>query len=171
MRIREINSVDDFKSIRGIWNDLLAKGHDKNIFLTWEWLFEWWKHFSDNKKLKILMVEDRDDTIGIMPLLCSTYRTFLFSYAVVENIGLNLSDYGGIIYSDLDDGQINKMFELIKYYLDYNKLIFRFDQVPNDSKFLNILHNPSFCQSSLFVGEKKRVFLRIYLSDHHWMTT
>jgi len=156
MRIIEINSVDEFKSIRGTWNDLLAKGRDKNIFLTWEWLFEWWEHFNENKKLKILMIEDRDDIIAIIPLLCSTYRTFLISYSVVENIGLNLSDYGGIIYSEQqDDGQINKMFKLLNHYLNYNKLIFRFDQVPNDSRFHNILHNSSFCQDSLFIGEKK----------------
>jgi CelD/BcsL family acetyltransferase involved in cellulose biosynthesis len=171
MKIREISSVDDFKSIRGTWNDLLAKSHDKNIFLTWEWLFVWWEHFSDNKKLKILMVEDQDDIIGIIPLLYSNYRTFLFSYAIVENIGLNLSDYGGIIYSDLDDDKMNMMFSLIKCYLNYNKLIFRFDQIPSDSKFFNILHNQSFYQDSLFVGEKKTGFspylpIQSSLDDH-----
>ncbi len=158
MRIREINNVDEFKSIRGTWDDLLSKDTDKNIFLTWEWLFEWWEHFGDNKKLKILMIEDRGDTIGIMPLLYSTYRTFLFSHSVVENIGLNLSDYGGIIYSDLDDGQTSRMFSLIKCYLDNDKHIFRFDQVPGDSRLYNILHNPSFSQDSLFVGVKKTGF-------------
>jgi CelD/BcsL family acetyltransferase involved in cellulose biosynthesis len=171
MRIREINSVDEFKSIRGTWNDLLGKSRDKNMFLTWEWLFEWWEHFGADKKLKILMIEDRNEIIGIMPLLCSTYRTFLFSYDVVENIGLNLSDYGGTIYSDLDDDQINKMFSLIKYYINYNKLIFRFDQVPNDSKFLNILHDQSFYQDSLYIGEKKTGFspylpIQSSLDDH-----
>jgi hypothetical protein len=144
MRIREINRVDDFKSMRGTWNDVLAKGRDKNIFLTSEWFFEWWCHFSDNKKLKILMIEDRDEIIGIIPLLCSTYHTFLFSHDVVENIGLNSSDYAGIIYSDPDDGQLKEMFSLIQYYLGNNKLMLRFDQIPGDSKFFNILKNP--CQ-------------------------
>ncbi|MDL5503965.1 MAG: hypothetical protein QSU88_12215, partial [Candidatus Methanoperedens sp.] len=91
MKIREINSVYDFKSIRTTWNDLLAKSPDGNIFLTWEWLFEWWEYFNNGKKLKILMIEDRDETVGIMPLLYSTYGTFLFRYTVVENIGQNLS--------------------------------------------------------------------------------
>ncbi|NJD52640.1 MAG: GNAT family N-acetyltransferase [Candidatus Methanoperedens sp.] len=154
MKIREINCVDEFKSIRETWNDLLGKSCDKNIFLTWEWFFKWWEHFGTNKKLQILIIEDQDDIIGIMPLLCSTYHTFLFSYNVVENIGINLSDYGGIFYSDIDESQINKMFDLIKNYLNYNKLIIRFDQLPDDSKFFKILHNQSFC-NSLFVGEKK----------------
>jgi CelD/BcsL family acetyltransferase involved in cellulose biosynthesis len=155
MKIREINCVDEFKSIRGTWNDLLGKSSDRNIFLTWEWLFKWWEHFGTNKKLQILIIEDQGDTIGIMPLLCSTYHTFLFSYNIVENIGINLSDYGGIIYSDIDEVQINKMFDLIKDYLYYNKLAIRFDQVPDDSKFFNILHNQSYHQESLFIGEKK----------------
>ena len=171
MRIREINRVDDFKSMRGTWNNVLAKGRDKNIFLTWEWLFEWWGHFRDNKKLKILMIEDRDEIIGIIPLLCSTYRTFPFSHDVVENIGLNLSDYGGIIYSDPDDGQLKEMFSLIKYYLGNNKLILRFDQIPGDSKFFNILQNPSFSQDSMFIGEKNTGFspyilIQSSLDDH-----
>ena len=154
MKIREINCVDEFKSIRGTWNDLLGKSHDKNIFLTWEWLFKWWEHFGTNKKLQILVIEDQGDTIGIMPLLCSTYHGFLFSYDVVENIGINLSDYGGIFYSDMDESQINKMFNLIEEYLNSNKLIIRFDQVRNDSKFFSTLHCHSFCDSS-FIGEKK----------------
>ncbi|NJD78767.1 MAG: GNAT family N-acetyltransferase [Candidatus Methanoperedens sp.] len=171
MRIRGISNVDDFKSIRGTWNDLLAKDRNKDIFLTWEWLFEWWEHFGANKKLNILMIEDRDDTIGIMPLLCSTYRNFLFRCNVVENMGLNLSDYGGIIYSDLDDSQINRMFSLVKYYLNYNKLIFRLDQITGDSKLLNILNNPSFFQDSLFIGAKRTGFspylpIRPSLDDH-----
>ncbi len=53
MKIREISSVNDFKSIRGTWNNLLVKSHDKNIVLTWERLFVWWERFRDNKKLKI----------------------------------------------------------------------------------------------------------------------
>jgi len=40
-KIREINCVDEFKSIREPWNDFLGKSHDKNIFLTWEWIFKW----------------------------------------------------------------------------------------------------------------------------------
>ena len=155
MKIREINSVDEFKFMRGIWNDLLGKSRDRNIFLTWEWLFKWWEHFGTNKKLQILVIEDQNDIIGIMPLLCSTYHTFLFSYNIIENIGINLSDYGGgIIYSDMDDDQINKMLNLMKDYLNHNKLIIRFDQLPDDSKFFNVLHNQSFCNSS-FTGEKK----------------
>jgi len=30
MKIREINCVDEFKSIRGTWNDLLGKSRDRN---------------------------------------------------------------------------------------------------------------------------------------------
>jgi len=55
-----------------------------------------------------LIIEDQGDTIGIMPLLSSTNHNFLFSYNIIENIGINLSDYGGIIFSDIDEGQTNK---------------------------------------------------------------
>ncbi|MDO8725284.1 MAG: GNAT family N-acetyltransferase [Candidatus Methanoperedens sp.] len=154
MKIRELSCFNEFKSMKGTWNELLGKSHDRNIFLSWEWLFKWWEHFGTNKKLKILIIEDQGDAIGIMPLFYSTCCTFFSGYNVVENIGINLSDYGGIIYSVKDEYQINKMFDLIENYLNYNKLFLRFDQVPNDSKFLNILHNQSF-RNSLFIGEKK----------------
>lgn len=157
MKIMEINSVEDFKSLRRIWNYLLGKSGDRNIFLTWDWLFTWWKYFGNNKKLNILLVEDQNDIVGIIPLLCSKYP-ISFGETVVENIGLNLSDYGGIIYSDEDNNQTNKMFDLIKSYLKNNKLMLRFDQIPNDSKFINLLHNHSFCQDSLFIGVKKTGF-------------
>lgn len=158
MKIMEIKNVDEFKSLRTIWNDLLVKSGDRNIFLTWDWLFTWWKYFGNNKKLNILLIEDQNDIVGIIPLLCSKYPNFGFGETVIENIGLNLSDYGGIIYSDEGDYQINEIFDLIKSYIKNNKLILRFDQIPNDSKFINLLHNYSFCQDSLFIGEKKTGF-------------
>lgn len=36
MKLREINTLNDFESIKDEWNNLLDSCENKNIFLTWE---------------------------------------------------------------------------------------------------------------------------------------
>ena len=151
MEIREINSLDEFKSLRGTWNSLLAESHDKNIFLTWEWLFMWWKYFHSSRKLCILLIEDGNNIKGIVPLARSTYRTLFLRYTIIENMGIPLSDYGGMILSDNE--QTNEVFTLLGTYIKENKSIFRFDQVPNESKLYTSLDNQSFYQDLFIRGE------------------
>lgn len=167
MEIREISNLDEFESLRGTWNSILSKSCDKNIFLTWEWLFTWWKHFSNNKKLCILVIENSNDIIGIVPLVRSTYHTFFLKYIIIENMGLDLSDYGGMILSGEYDEKTKEVFSLLERYIKENKFIFYFDQVPNDSDLYTSLHNQSFYQD-LFIGEKIICYSPYLLVPRSW---
>ncbi|MEM2661271.1 MAG: GNAT family N-acetyltransferase [Nitrososphaeria archaeon] len=111
MKIRE---VGDFQSLRDEWNFLLKRNVlGDNVFLTWEWLSTWWKHFGDGRKLLLLTVEDEGEIIAIAPLMLSKYKLPIFgTIKKVEFIGVRHSDYNNFIISKKETG-------CIKLILDY----------------------------------------------------
>lgn len=111
MRIREVN---DFQSLRDDWNILLKKNLlGDNVFLTWEWLSTWWKHFGEGRKLLLLIVEDNSEIIAIAPFMLSKYKLPIFgTVKKVEFVGVSHSDYNNFIILKNEE-------ECIKLILDY----------------------------------------------------
>ena len=64
-----IEDLNSFRSIKKEWNDLnnLTRG---SIFLSHEW-FDSILHWLDGKEIKILCLYDKQDLIGILPLMLS----------------------------------------------------------------------------------------------------
>src|SRR2546427_4482076 len=50
-----------FEKLREEWNELLQASASNCLFLTWEWLYTWWKHLSEDRRLFIITV-DRKST-------------------------------------------------------------------------------------------------------------
>jgi CelD/BcsL family acetyltransferase involved in cellulose biosynthesis len=57
-----------FENLRGSWNDLLHASASDCVFLTWEWLFTWWKHLSETRKLSLVAVHQNQRLIALAPL-------------------------------------------------------------------------------------------------------
>lgn len=70
--VRIIDNEQDFEAIKNEWDELLKASNSDNIFLTWEWLYTWWKYFGKGKKLLIVLAEENDKIIGIAPLYLLT---------------------------------------------------------------------------------------------------
>jgi len=102
----EINRINQFLELRHEWNKVLERSRDKNIFLTWEYLSTYWKHFGKEKKLRILYIEDKNEIIAIAPLRRSSYGfASPLGYEVIEPLGyrgLNPegADYTGLILAE-----------------------------------------------------------------------
>lgn len=62
-------SEEYFSEMEQEWNDLLVSSGAGNIFLTWDWLYNWWKYFKDpHKKLFIVGSRNLDGTlVGVLP--------------------------------------------------------------------------------------------------------
>ena len=165
MRFREITSLNEFKSIKETWNDLLLKSRDGNIFLTWEWLYTWFKYFNKNNKLNILSIEEHNDIIGFIPLMSCKLTLLPLNLRILENIGRGLSDYGGIIYST-EYGD-KKLFDLLDKYIQDKDNIMVFSQVPNDSLFLESLGK----NTQMSLGQQKicySPFLNVCNWEDYW---
>lgn len=111
MRVTE---VDDFESIRDVWNEILVENRfGNNIFLTVDWLSTWWKHFGRQRKLLLLTVEENNQVIGIAPMMFTKYKLPAFgSIRKIEFLGTRHSDYNNFIIAA-------KERECVKRIIDY----------------------------------------------------
>jgi CelD/BcsL family acetyltransferase involved in cellulose biosynthesis len=97
MRITEINCCSDFIALEDSWRDVLRRC-DHNIFSTWEWCSTWWKYFGKEKILRVLIAQEKDEILGIAPLMLSQYSLpYLGKFRKIEFIGNRDSDYNDFL--------------------------------------------------------------------------
>jgi CelD/BcsL family acetyltransferase involved in cellulose biosynthesis len=66
--VRIVTTLAEFEALAQPWNALLEQARSDNIFLTWEWLYTWTKHYLGERSLRIILVYDaRDRLVGIAP--------------------------------------------------------------------------------------------------------
>jgi hypothetical protein len=149
LSIEEVNNVEKFQSLRETWNALLQESGDRNVFLTWEWLFTWWQHYGSGKKLRIFLIKDSDKIIGIAPFMQSKYQKGLFSIDVMENICARNCDYSGIILAERKNESIPVLLNCLEKIIRDSNIIVRIWNIPDNSNFLGILREqyPSFSKS------------------------
>lgn len=101
LRVTEINETARFFELKDQWNKVLEKSNNNNVFLTWEFLSTYWLHFGKGKKLRILVIEDKNEIIAIAPLRQSRYEFGkIFGYDVIEPLGYGGADYNHFILTD-----------------------------------------------------------------------
>lgn len=63
-----ISDPASFLDLRKDWDELLEACPNDCIFLTWEWIYTWWQHLSENRKLHIIVVRLDGLLIALAPL-------------------------------------------------------------------------------------------------------
>ncbi len=108
MKIRRIESVEDFEALERIWNAALKSCASDRVFLTFEWFRSWWENLSEKHALEVLVFQDEgQDLYGIAPLM--RRGNGLFSMASQE-----VTDYSDFIFPR---GQENRYFDELFQYL------------------------------------------------------
>lgn len=113
MKITEVNNLNDFASLKSTWNDLLQRS-SHTVFSTWEWLFTWWKHFGNNRRLIILLATEDNKLIGIAPLMYSVHSMMGLRQGKIQFIGTGTTSNTFIIE---DQGSNNN--DLTPSYADF----------------------------------------------------
>lgn len=72
---QEFRSMEALAELRPLWHSLLAQTPGATFFQTLEWLEVYWKHFGDSQKLRVLVVSDSGEPVGIVPLVVRRERT------------------------------------------------------------------------------------------------
>lgn len=163
LAIRKVTDTSEFESLREVWDELLEKSPDRNIYLTWEWLFTWWNYWAEGKELNIFLIEKGGKPIGAAPLMKSRYGKGPLRFSLLESIGMPMSDYGGIILTDYKkEAMLALMNYLEREAVDDNTVV-RLSQIPEDSDvFLLIEQLCPSSLSSMFIG-KRAICLSPYL--------
>ncbi len=96
--VTRIKEIQQFEALRNEWSHILSQSESKDAFLTWEWMFSWWKNIGQhNHQLWLLTVRDGERLIGIAPLMLNTRKKSFFRYRKLENIGNPDCDVSGIV--------------------------------------------------------------------------
>jgi CelD/BcsL family acetyltransferase involved in cellulose biosynthesis len=62
-----IVSTDDFEPLGPEWRELWAKGGHENAFLSFDWMFTWWRHFGRRHELAAIVLRAGTRVVGIAP--------------------------------------------------------------------------------------------------------
>jgi len=65
--VRVVSTLQDFDTLAKRWNGLLGATASDNVFLTWEWLYTWAKHYLGGNRLWIVLVYKGEQLVGIAP--------------------------------------------------------------------------------------------------------
>lgn len=111
MKVERITTLENLDNIGEKWNKFLFSSPQNCIFLTNEWFYSWWKCFSEDNSLEILIFKDEDENIlGIAPFMSKERKLqFLASHEV--------SDYCDFI---TPEERINEFYENLLEYLKIN---------------------------------------------------
>jgi CelD/BcsL family acetyltransferase involved in cellulose biosynthesis len=98
--VETIGEALAFAALQREWDELLQSSDSDGLFLTWEWLFTWWKHLAGDRQLSILAVRCDGELAALAP--CALRRPSLFHrrpLPVLEFLGSGLvgSDYLDVI--------------------------------------------------------------------------
>jgi CelD/BcsL family acetyltransferase involved in cellulose biosynthesis len=125
VRITEIENYDDFIALKDRENGLLQKCGN-TIFSTWEWLSTWWRHFGKEKTLRVLVAEERDEILGIAPLMLSKYHLrYLGNFHRIEFIGSWDSDYNEFILAKQNTDCLKLFLNHLIEFSDWDSLELR----------------------------------------------
>ena len=165
-----IEDAAGFEQLRPEWNELLEASNSNGLFLTWEWLFTWWKHLSDGRRLHIVTVREGRQLVAIAPLaLRPPSLTRLLPFQALEFLG------SGIIGSDYLDfiirrGKEREACRTLADYLSREKLVLELAQLSKDScvaaEIAARLHQGGWS----LAGAQTNVCPFIHLAGHSWQS-
>lgn len=74
-RLALLTTPEAFLALAPEWNDFLRRCRADNVFLTWEWVTAWWRHFGDDYRPWVLTLRGEDGGLrGIAPLMVGRKR-------------------------------------------------------------------------------------------------
>ncbi len=87
MQFKIIDNIYDFKNLKNQWNNLLIKSDSKSIYLTWEWLYNWWQVYKEKRELFLICGYEDNELKVIFPLLKIKRKYGLTQKIALEFLG------------------------------------------------------------------------------------
>lgn len=131
-------TFDDFLNYKTEWADALQRSGDNHVFLTWEWLSTWWKHFGGERALRLTAVSHDEKLIGAAPLMSSKYSLAGVRLRKVEFIGSPSADYQTFLLVDKKPECASLMVEYARSQGSSWDCM-EFAEIPEDSETIGLL--------------------------------
>lgn len=129
LTVERVGAPAAFEALRQEWSELLKASDSDCVFLTWEWLYTWWKHLSDGRSLCILIVRRDDELTALAPLAVRPRRlSRAHPFPVIEFLG---SGFVGSDYLDLivRKGSETEACQALTSYLANSQILLKWTNV------------------------------------------
>ena len=154
LKLLVVSDIHDFEALGEVWNKILQKSLDNDIFSTWEWIWCWWKHFGKSRRLRLLIAQNNGEIVGIAPFMISTYSLWhVGKLSKVEFIGSPHADYNNFILIKKGLDCLRLFINNLLKFSDWDLLDLR--DIRGGSKsadFLRIICNEQNPKLRFFVG-------------------
>jgi len=110
IQVKQIKDVEAFAQLKADWQQLLSVSPVQSAFLTWEWLYAWWKINHENRELWIIAAWRDSQLVAIAPLMIETRSSVI---RVLTNIGTPQADVCGFIHASGDQQVVDILIEHI----------------------------------------------------------
>lgn len=134
-------TFEEFLESRRLWNRAVQKSVDDNIFLTWEWLSTWWKHFGDKRRFLVIAVIDGNEIAAAAPFMTSKHSLLGLKLTKLQFIGSPESDYHGFLLTNGKEQLATTMIEYAhRVALDWD--LIELNDIPETFQTARILGKP-----------------------------
>ena len=123
LKIKIIEDPDGFEGLEGEWSELLRASAANSLFLSWEWLWTWWKHLAEGRKLFLVTVRRGRELVAIAPFVLRSWKLAgLIPCRSLEFLGTGSvgSDYLDLIIQRREESEVCR---LLADYLAQERLI------------------------------------------------
>ena len=141
MHITKISNYSDFLAIKEDWDNLLKESGNESIFLRHEWFDCCWRSheetYEDKQDLFILLVKDKGECRGIMPLKTSRIK---YRGLQVKKLGFlqnGLSPHADFILTSEKEKSIRELLRFLKSQKVWDVLIL--NKLPTQSENYKLL--------------------------------
>lgn len=114
LTVEVVETSAAFDALRDEWNAAACASVDANVFLTWEWLHTWWRHFAEGRTdahLHVVVLRDADGLVAAAPLYRTERGVGPVRVAVLQTIAHDAGDYGGVILVRRHDEAVDALLD------------------------------------------------------------
>jgi CelD/BcsL family acetyltransferase involved in cellulose biosynthesis len=99
VKVEVIDTTAGLDALAPEWARAAEASVDPNVFLTYEWLRTWWRHFGEPSaaRLHVVLVSDEHGLVAAAPLFEDATGVGPVRAATLRQIGHDAGDYGGIL--------------------------------------------------------------------------
>jgi len=153
MKVVEITSEDRFRELRPQWDALLADAGAATVFVTWEWMWSWWRSYSKPEHLYILAVFDESNALrGVAPLQRAPEQRY-GQRAIVQRLmgdGSSDSDYlDFIVARGFEPKVMECLWAHLGRDLDRGEILL-LNEIPASSEAISALENFARARKMIF---------------------
>jgi CelD/BcsL family acetyltransferase involved in cellulose biosynthesis len=96
LEVDELSSLTALEGTRSAYEEVFSRSDERDIFLSMDWIVNWWKVYGEGRKMLVLEVLEDGRPVGYAPLMLSGIGKLL-KVRILEFIGTGPSDRLGVL--------------------------------------------------------------------------